>query len=238
MPDEPPAPQRVVLPRRRPKGRYVVASDRHASRVETVYQTSREPVMTNGPLATLHELDVAAYEALAGWAAPVAVDEPLRRLSNAADYSRLWLGFAAGLALAGGPRGRAAALTGVSAIAATSLLVNQPMKRLGARARPDREGAGVPETRWVRMPTSTSFPSGHAASAAAFAVAVGDTVPRLRWPLGLLATTVAFTRTYTGVHYPGDVLVGATAGALMGGLTSRVARRFLTDLEEESRDDP
>jgi membrane-associated phospholipid phosphatase len=39
------------------------------------------------------------------------------------------------------------------------------------------------------------------------------------------ASVVAFSRVYTGVHYPGDVLVGASVGALIGRLTSRVARR-------------
>ena len=52
------------------------------------------------------------------------------------------------------------------------------------------------------MPTSTSFPSGHSASALAFAVAVGDVLPALRLPLRAAAATVAFSRVYTGVHYP------------------------------------
>ena len=99
------------------------------------------------------------------------------------------------------------------------------MKMAGARIRPDREGGGVPQQRWVRMPSSTSFPSGHSASAAAFAVAVGDVLPALRLPLGAAASVVAFSRVYTGVHYPGDVLVGATVGTLLGRLTSIVARR-------------
>ena len=36
---------------------------------------------------------------------------------------------------------------------------------------------------------------------------------------------MAFSRVYTGVHYPGDVLVGASVGVLVGRLISRVARR-------------
>ena len=76
------------------------------------------------------------------------------------------------------------------------------------------------------MPTSSSFPSGHSASAAAFAVAVGDVVPALRWPLRRpAAVTVAFSRVYTGVHYPGDVLVGGDPGALLGLLVGRRAVR-------------
>jgi membrane-associated phospholipid phosphatase len=78
----------------------------------------------------------------------------------------------------------------------------------------------------VRMPSSTSFPSGHSASASAFAVAVGDVLPALRLPLRVAASIVAFSRVYTGVHYPGDVLVGATVGILAGRLTSAVAPHF------------
>jgi len=76
------------------------------------------------------------------------------------------------------------------------------------------------------MPTSTSFPSGHSASAAAFAVAVGDVVPALRVPLTAAAGTVAFSRVYTGVHYPGDVLVGVVTGAILGRLASRLGERL------------
>ena len=60
----------------------------------------------------------------------------------------------------------------------------------------------------------------------AFAVAVGDVLPALRLPLRAAAGTVAFSRVYTGVHYPGDVLVGAATGAVLGRLVGRaVARR-------------
>ncbi len=78
-------------------------------------------------------------------------------------------------------------MTGVAAIGVTSFVVNQPMKLAGGRRRPDRTQLGVPENRWVPMPSSTSFPSGHSASAAAFAVSVGDVLPELRLPLRVAA---------------------------------------------------
>ena len=95
---------------------------------------------------------------------------------------------------------RRAAIAGLAAIGAASLVVNQPMKMAGERHRPDRDRLGVPQRRWVPMPSSTSFPSGHSASAAAFAVAVGDVLPALRLPLRAAASIVAFSRVYTGVH--------------------------------------
>jgi undecaprenyl-diphosphatase len=75
------------------------------------------------------------------------------------------------------------------------------------------------------MPTSTSFPSGHSESAAAFAIAVGDVIPGLRLPLQAGAAIVAFSRISTGVHYPVDIIMGAVVGGLVGRVTSRVARR-------------
>ena len=112
-----------------------------------------------------------------GSPSPSQLDVPLRRLAKFADFSKPWFIVATLLALFGGNRGRRAAITGIAAIGVTSFAVNQPMKLVSARTRPDRDRAGVPQERWVSMPESTSFPSGHSASAAAFATAVGDVIP-------------------------------------------------------------
>jgi membrane-associated phospholipid phosphatase len=180
--------------------------------------------MLAAPLRRLDRYDRAGYRTVAQLHIPL-LDEPLRLVSDFANFSKPWFLISGCLALFGGSRGRRAALTGLAAIGATSLVVNQPVKMAGARHRPDRDGVGVPQQRWVRMPSSTSFPSGHSGSAAAFAVAVGDVLPALRVPLRVSASVVAFSRVYTGVHYPGDVLVGAAVGTVIGRLTSAVARR-------------
>lgn len=176
-------------------------------------------------LRTLGRVDRQAYRVVAETSTPV-LDVPLRRLSHFANHSKPWFLVAGLLAVAGGAQGRRAAATGVIAIGITSLVVNQPMKLAGDRSRPDREEAGVPQERWVKMPTSSSFPSGHSASAATFAVAVGDVIPALRWPLRLAAGVVAFSRVYTGVHYPGDVAAGVVSGALIGRSTAIAGRRI------------
>jgi membrane-associated phospholipid phosphatase len=176
-------------------------------------------------LRILGRCDRAVYGRVARVSTPL-LDEPLRRVSDFANFSKPWFLVSGCLALFGGPEGRRAALAGLTAVGAASLVVNQPMKMAGERRRPDRDHLGVPAQRHVRMPTSTSFPSGHSASAAAFAVAVGDVLPSFRVPLRAAASVVAFSRVYTGVHYPGDVLVGATVGALLGRLPRAVARRL------------
>ena len=176
-------------------------------------------------LRALGRLDRDVYGRVAELSTPT-LDIPLRRLSHFANHSKPWFLVAGLLAVTGGRQGRRAAATGVAAIGVTSLVVNQPMKLAGDRARPDREGAGVPEERWVRMPTSSSFPSGHSASAATFAVAVGDVLPALRWPLRVAAGVVAFSRVYTGVHYPGDVAAGVLSGIAIGRSTTALGRRI------------
>jgi len=177
----------------------------------------------------LHQLgaiDRAVYAAVASVPAP-ALDQAMRRLSRSADRSRLWLGIAGALALTG-QAGRRSAGRGVLAIAVTSALVNLGVKTLSGRRRPDRSGAGVPGARQVRMPTSSSFPSGHSASAFAFATAISRDSPWLAVAIQFLAGSVAYSRVHTGVHYPGDTVVGALIGVGAGQVVSSVFDRALT----------
>jgi membrane-associated phospholipid phosphatase len=177
-------------------------------------------------LRELGAMDRAIYSAVAATPTP-SLDEPLRRLSNAANHSVLWLAVAGGLSLVGGAAGRRAAVKGTMAIGVTSALVNLAVKSAWSRQRPDRAGAGVPVRRNVRMPASTSFPSGHAASGFAFAAAIGRDQPWLGLALRFLAAAVAYSRVHTGVHYPGDAVVGSLigegTGQAVGGLIDRLA---------------
>jgi undecaprenyl-diphosphatase len=176
-------------------------------------------------LRELAAVDQAVYTAVAVTPTP-SLDEPLRRLSNAANNSVLWLAIATALGAAGGPAGRRAAVRGMVAIGVTSPLVNLAAKRIWSRRRPDR--AGVSDERDVRMPTSASFPSGHAASGFAFAAAVGWNQPWLGVSLRFLAAAVAYSRVHTGVHYPGDVVVGSLIGAGTGQALAGPVDRLLT----------
>lgn len=149
----------------------------------------------------------------------------MARLSNAANYSRLSIASAFLLSLLGGRKGRRAAAYGLASVTVTATVVNLAVKPLTSRRRPDRMAEGVPEGRHVRMPVSTSFPSGHTAAAFAFATGVGHVMPLAAVPLRLLAAAVAYSRVHTGVHYPGDVLAGSLIGVTMSRLTNRALDR-------------
>ena len=101
-------------------------------------------------------------------------------LTRAANYSRLWLLVSGLLAACGGRRGRRAAGRGMLAIAIAAAVSNGPAKLLARRRRP----AGRPAPALIRMPRSTSFPSGHSAAALAFATGACGELPALAADVG------------------------------------------------------
>jgi undecaprenyl-diphosphatase len=171
----------------------------------------------------LLRLDSAIYQAVAD--TPTSqLDEPMRRLSDLANRSKLWILLAIVLAAVGGRTGRRAAFTGVAALGVNAVVVNLVVKLGVNRPRPDRDTARVPLERHVAMPTSSSFPSGHAASGFAFATAVAGSAPAAAVPLRALATLVGYSRVHTGVHYPLDVVAGALIGTTTGEIVAAAVR--------------
>jgi undecaprenyl-diphosphatase len=171
-------------------------------------------------LRSLHRRDEALLRHLNGRGGP-AVDRAMAALSQVADHSKLWIGIAGILALAGGRRGRRAAAQGLVSIAFASAIVNGPLKRLSRRQRPSWQ----PSVRLLPdQPATFSFPSGHAASAFAFAVATGSQARVLLLPLAGLAGAVAYSRIRARVHYPSDIVAGAAVGVVAAAAGSRLVQ--------------
>ena len=99
----------------------------------------------------------------------------VKKLSTSANHSLIWFTAAAVLATMPG-RGRRAAMRGLVAIAGASVTANALGKQVFPRRRPAADLVPVAR-RLTRRPTSSSFPSGHAASAAAFTTAVAMESP-------------------------------------------------------------
>ncbi|EGX55544.1 hypothetical protein SZN_32386 [Streptomyces zinciresistens K42] len=136
----------------------------------------------------------------------------LPRLSRGANHGVLWFAAAAAIAAGRTPRARRAAVRGIASLGLASLTINTVGKRSVRRPRPELDP--VPLVRQLkRQPITTSFPSGHAASAAAFATGVALESPAWGLVVAPIAWSVALSRVYTGVHFPSDVLVGAALGA-------------------------
>lgn len=171
-------------------------------------------------MSRLEALDEATYQRLTSGGSPV-VDTAARLLTRAANRSTLWLTTSVVLAVSGGTRGRRAALRGVVSIGFASLVANTVLKSVWRRTRPAEDRPTL-----VRRPESFSFPSGHTASAFAFATAVGVEIPALAAPLGLAAAAVGYSRIRGRVHYPSDVVAGALVGVAAAFLTRPISTRI------------
>jgi undecaprenyl-diphosphatase len=172
-------------------------------------------------LRRAHELDRSLMRRAARGSSP-GRDQLIVAIGKAANYSRLWLVIAAPLLLFGDRAARRGAVRGLVAVAIAAVVANGPAKLLVRRRRPTGFGPTL-----IRMPRSTSFPSGHSATAFAFAAGVSLESPRLAPALVPLAATVAFSRVRTGVHYPSDVLAGAAIGIGSAIASGPLSRRLL-----------
>ncbi|WP_069162604.1 bifunctional phosphatase PAP2/diacylglycerol kinase family protein [Nocardia altamirensis] len=190
-------------------------------------------------LRPINTLDHRLVERTARWRSTPA-DRSLRTLTISANHSRLWMAIAAGLFVAGGRAQRRAAVRGLVAVSLASGMANGVGKPLFPRRRPPVEAVPL-QRRLVKPPQSSSFPSGHAASAAAFVTAVALEAPKTAAVLAPVAAAVAYSRVHVGVHWPTDVLAGAALGSGVALATRRwwaVRDDEPADLGDTKRTDP
>jgi undecaprenyl-diphosphatase len=136
------------------------------------------------------------------------------------EHSAVWFLLAGVRALrADDERDRRAAVRAAVGLSLEWVVVNGGLKSVVRRTRPV-----APEARphHLRVPRSSSFPSGHASSSAFATVVLGDGDPW--WPVyAALAVIVAASRVHVRIHHASDVLAGAATGLALGLLTRRLA---------------
>ena len=107
------------------------------------------------------------------------------------------------------------------AAVAASWFVAEGAKYLFDRARPFISDTGIAPL--TKTPSSSPFPSGHSATAAAGALTLSAVYPAFVPALLLSGALVALSRVYLGVHYPFDILAGLLIGTVTAAVTLALA---------------
>jgi len=152
---------------------------------------------------------------------PIA-DRVFSTASHVGDFSLIWHGIGIVRGIAKGRPDQVIVLALM--VGAESLIVNQGVKRLFRRERPTQTGD---DRLRVRRPTTSSFPSGHATSAAFAAMVLsgwdGPKVGMIWWKL---AAIVGISRVYVRIHHGSDIVAGAIIGTLFGLIGRRITKHF------------
>ncbi|GHB03633.1 phosphatase PAP2 family protein [Streptomyces chryseus] len=166
----------------------------------------------------MREVDRRLLSAMRDCGTDQRVAAAARGLSWCGEHGAVWI--AAGLVGAGADRERRGAWLRGTALVGAAHLASMAVKLAVRRARPQLAS--------LRPLVSTagrhSFPSSHAASAAAAAVAFGALRPAGRHLVPPLAAAMCVSRLVVGVHYPTDVV----AGVLLGGITAGLGAAWMT----------
>ena len=137
--------------------------------------------------------------------------------SDLGDFSLVWMMLGALRGLRSERDWHAAVRLGAAA-GAESFLINVVVKSFFRRTRPIVE---MVHPHHLRVPLTSSFPSGHATSAFSAAVLLSD--DDVLWPLYYtVAMIVAASRVHVRIHHASDVAAGAMLGTAFGLLARRI----------------
>ena len=132
-------------------------------------------------------------------------------ITELGDFGLIWLLLGASRAAVSDKQMANAVRIG-TVLPVESLLVNGVIKSLFKRERP----VVVAERPYkLRVPLTTSFPSGHSSSAAVAAVLLSEH-SRIKPVWWVLAGLVASSRVYVRIHHASDVVGGLAVGLVIG----------------------
>lgn len=119
---------------------------------------------------------------------------------------------------------RKVGITSLLAISLGAILTEGVIKHLVERVRPII--AYPIDNPLIKLPTSSSFPSGHTASSVAVAYVLCTYIKRYRVYFISLAAFIGFSRIYLYVHYFSDVMGGVVVGLICGILVVFIVRKI------------
>ena len=173
-------------------------------------------------VAAADRFDRWADEQLEPWRAQPQLATVMRTASHFGDFSVIWHLAGAIRGLTGRDRARQAVVLS-ALLGAESLIVNQGLKRIFRRQRPTESGD---ERLPVRRPSTSSFPSGHASSAAfAATVLIGWDGKRSAALWVPIAAVVTISRVYVRIHHASDIVAGTATGLVLGAVARRLVFR-------------
>ena len=113
------------------------------------------------------------------------------------------------------------------------------LKNIVGRSRPQFTPDGYI---WFSTPfehsySFASFPSGHATTAGAIAIALALLFPRWRWIFYTIGIAVGISRPVLGVHYPSDIAAGLIFGGAVVWIYARIfaKKRLLFEFDKNGR---
>ncbi|HZN14867.1 MAG TPA: phosphatase PAP2 family protein [Acidimicrobiales bacterium] len=136
------------------------------------------------------------------------------------DHGMLWV-LLAGVRALRGPQHRKAATRAAIGVGVESLIVNIGIKSLFRRRRP-RPADDFVHPHHLRIPLTSSFPSGHSTSAFTAATLLSDGDPAMAPVYFAAATVVAASRVYVKIHHASDVIAGIGVGLALGQIGRRL----------------
>ena len=168
-----------------------------------------EPPHELGPIARFDAAVDGAFDQLRG--NPVA-DRIFYAATELGDFGLIWVLLATARGLRSDEDLRTAGRV-TATLVAESVLVNGVIKQFFKRERPVSQ---EPRPYKMRMPITTSFPSGHSSTAVVAAILLSSARPRSAPLYWSIAAVVATSRVYVKIHHASDVVGGVATGLVIG----------------------
>jgi len=189
--------------------------------VSAIEETSAEDLTPRGFWDQIEEIDDIVdswFDTLRG---NPALDRLFYRATELGDWSLVWHVLAAAQAVRS-RRLEGNAVRVIAALGAESLLVNGLLKSLVGRKRPVAE---FERPLNLRIPRTSSFPSGHASSATMAAMLLAEKDPKFKLAYGAMAGLVASSRIYVRIHHASDIAGGIATGVVLARVVQRITEK-------------